>query len=167
MQSRSQQLSLVVPMGAAFFFGLAVVVLPARAQDAETYELMRVFVDTFQEIDRNYVSEVDRRELIEAAIRGMLAELDPYSNFIGPSEIDQFNESVEQEFGGVGIRVNFNRAERAIEVMTPIPGSPAYKAGIHAGDRLIEIDGQPVKDFRSIGKWTGPWKCSAANLARK
>lgn len=147
MQSRSQQLSLVVPMGAAFFFGLAVVVLPARAQDTETYELMRVFVDTFQEIDRNYVSEVDRRELIEAAIRGMLAELDPYSNFIGPSEIDQFNESVEQEFGGVGIRVNFNRAERAIEVMTPIPGSPAYKAGIHAGDRLIEIDGQPVKDF--------------------
>ena len=117
------------------------------AQDADTYELMRVFVDTFEEIDRNYVTDIDRRELIEAAIRGMLSELDPYSNYIAPDELATFNEAVEQEFGGVGIRVNFNKPERVIEVTTPIPGSPAYKAGIHAGDRIVEIEGKPVKDF--------------------
>lgn len=119
----------------------------APSSEAETYELMRVFVDTFQEIDRNYVTDVDRRELIEAAIRGMLAELDPYSDYISPDDLDNFNEAVEQEFGGVGIRVNFNRDERAIEVMTPIPGSPAYKAGIQAGDRVVGIEGKAVKDF--------------------
>ncbi|MCA9080193.1 MAG: S41 family peptidase [Planctomycetaceae bacterium] len=134
-------------LGLALSFGWVVGISAAHAQDEETYELMRVFVDTFEEIDRNYVTDVDRRELIEAAIRGMLAELDPYSDFISPEDLDNFNEAVEQEFGGVGIRVNFNRAERAIEVMTPIPGSPAYKAGIQAGDRVVGIEGKAVKDF--------------------
>lgn len=119
----------------------------ANAQDSDTYELMRVFVDTFQEIDRNYVTDVDRRKLVEAGIRGMLTELDPYSNYISPDDLAQFNEAVEQEFGGVGIRVNFNRAAHVIEVTSPIPGSPAYKAGIGAGDRIVEIAGEQVSEF--------------------
>ncbi|MCA8997014.1 MAG: S41 family peptidase [Planctomycetaceae bacterium] len=119
----------------------------AQSESDEYYELMRVFVDTFEEIDKNYVNEVDKRRLVEAAVRGMLAELDPYSNYIGPNDIDVFTESISQEFGGVGIRVNYDRQRRAIEVMTPLPGSPAYEAGIHSGDFIVEIDGKPVKDF--------------------
>ncbi len=115
--------------------------------DADYYELMRVFVDTFQEIDRNYVKEVDRRKLVEAAVRGMLEELDPYSDYIAPDDLNQFAEAISQEFGGVGIRVNWDREHRSIEVVTPMPGSPAYKAGIKAGDRVTEIDGVQVKDF--------------------
>ncbi len=119
---------------------------PSTEED-EYYELMRVFVETFQEIDRQYVKEVDRRELVEAAIRGMLSELDPYSNYIDPKHLEQFTEAISQEFGGVGIRVNWDKDQRAIEVLSPLPGSPAYDAGILSGDRVVEIDGKLVADF--------------------
>lgn len=122
-------------------------VAQAQADDEEYYELMRVFVDTFQQIDRNYVKEVDKRKLVDAAVRGMLSELDPYSNYIAPDDVDRFTEAITQKFGGVGIRVDFDEKMRAIEIIAPIAGSPAYEAGIHAGDRIIEIDKQPVKDF--------------------
>ena len=125
---------------------------PAAAAEAsppqdEYYELMQVFVDTFDEIDQNYVKGVDRRKLIESAIRGMLADLDPYSDFISPEELAKFNETIDQEFGGVGIQVRFLREIRAIEVSTPLAGSPAYKAGILAGDRIVEVAGKKVADF--------------------
>ncbi|MFG0335903.1 MAG: S41 family peptidase [Maioricimonas sp. JB049] len=127
---------------------LAVWTQVARAQEQdEYYELMRVFVDTFEQIDRNYVKDVDRQELVEAAVRGMLAKLDPYSDYISPQDLERFNEAVEQEFGGVGIQVHFDREQRSIEVMTPLPGSPAYEAGVRAGDRIVEIEGRKVKEF--------------------
>lgn len=136
---------------AALFAGMANAQSEAT-QVADDYELMRVFVDTFHEIDKNYVKEIDRRKLIEAAVRGMLAELDPYSDYISPEDLGSFTETISQEFGGVGIRVNFDRQQRAIEVTTPLPGSPAYQAGIHAGDLIVEIEGKPVKDFPLDGE---------------
>ncbi len=121
---------------------------PARsARNDDYYELMKVLVDSFEQIDRNYVKDIDRRDLVEAAVRGMLSKLDPYSDYISPEELTRFTEAVEQEFGGVGIQVQFNPDERSIMVMTPLPGSPAYKAGVRAGDRIVEIEGKPVKDF--------------------
>lgn len=128
------------------------VVPPTLSKEDEYYELMRIFADSFEEIDRNYVTGVDRRKLVEAAVRGMLTELkDPYSNYINPEELTEFNESVEQEFGGVGIQVRFDEAAREIVVTTPLPGSPAYKAGIQSGDRITEIEGKPIGDF-GMGK---------------
>ncbi len=117
------------------------------AKSDEYYVLMKVLVDSFEQIDRNYVKDVDRRELVEAAVRGMLSKLDPYSDYISPDELTKFTEAVEQEFGGVGIQVQFDPEQRNIIVMTPFPGSPAYKAGVRAGDRIIEIEGKPVKEF--------------------
>ena len=69
------------------------------ATEDEYYELMKVFVDTFEQIDRNYVTQVDRRELMEAAMRGMIMKLDPYSSYIDNKELRDFNEHVEREFG--------------------------------------------------------------------
>ena len=119
----------------------------ARAEDEEYYELMRVFVDTFEQIDRNYVKDVDRRQLVEAAVRGMLSELDPYSNYISPDDITRFNEEIEQEFGGIGIQVTFQPDKGGLLVSSPLPGSPAYKAGVLAGDVIVEIEGEAVADF--------------------
>ncbi|OAI52614.1 hypothetical protein AYO47_06060 [Planctomyces sp. SCGC AG-212-M04] len=113
----------------------------------EYYELMKVFVDTFQQIDRNYVKDVDRKQLVEAAVQGMLEKLDPYSDYISPKDLQKFNESVESEFGGVGIHVNFDEDQRNIEVMSTLPGAPAAQAGIKAGDRITEIEGKPVREF--------------------
>jgi carboxyl-terminal processing protease len=118
----------------------------AAAED-EYYELMKLFVDTFEQIDRNYVTSVDRRELVEAAMRGMITKLDPYSSYIDREELSDFNSVVEQEFGGIGIQVTIEPRTRHLMVMTPLPGTPAYKAGIRAGDRILEIDGKPTSEF--------------------
>ncbi len=111
------------------------------------YELLQVFVDTFHQVEKNYVKDVDRRELVEAAVRGMLTELDPYSNYISPDDLSRFDEEVNQEFGGIGIQVNLDPQTRTIEVVSPLPGTPAYKAGIRAGDRIVEIAGKQVSEF--------------------
>ncbi len=113
----------------------------------DDYALMQIFVDTFQEVDRNYVKDIDRRKLIEAAVRGMLSELDPYSNYIGPDDLNRFNEDVEQEFGGIGIQVQYDTDADNLVVVTPLPGSPAHAAGVLAGDKIVEIETKPVNEF--------------------
>ena len=114
----------------------------AEPSEEEILVLMRMFSETFEQIERNYVKGVDRRRLIEAAIRGMLKELDQYSNYISPEQISRFQQSVSQQFGGIGIQVRPD-----LVVATPLAGSPAYKAGIKAGDRIVEIDGKKASEF--------------------
>ena len=134
---------------------LAVVIGTARAQEAEKpagkddeyHELMKTFVDTFDQIERSYVTDVNRRELLEAAIKGMLGELDQYSSYISPDELTRFNQTVEQEFGGIGIQVTIDERTKRLTVMTPLPGTPAYKAGIKAGDVIMEIEGKSTEGF--------------------
>ena len=99
----------------------------AKADD-EYFQLMQLFADTFEQVERNYVKEVDRRKLMEAAVRGMLLELDPYSTYISREELAQFNQRVEQEFGGVGIQVQIDPSTRRIMVISPLPDTPAYNA---------------------------------------
>ena len=117
------------------------------ATEDEYFELMKLFVDAFEQIDRNYVKPVDRRELMEAAMRGMVLKLDPHSSYIDTTDLKQFNESVEQEFGGIGIQVMIEPRSRRLMVMVPMPGTPAYKAGLKSGDHIVEIDDKPTADF--------------------
>jgi len=117
----------------------------AKAVDEEYYELYRVFAETMFQVEQNYVKDVDRRKLMEAAIRGLLDELDPYSNYISPDEIDRFKTSVESQFGGVGIQVTYEKG--FLKVLSPLVGSPAYEAGIEAGDVIVEIDGKSTENF--------------------
>ncbi|MEZ6044647.1 MAG: S41 family peptidase [Planctomycetaceae bacterium] len=119
-----------------------------KTEDERLYELMTLFVDTFEKIDKNYVEEVDRREIVEAAVRGMLRELDPYSNYISPDDIQMFNQSVDQEFGGIGIQVFVDPDTTHLTVMTPLPGTPAYAAGVKAGDTILEIEGKSTEGFQ-------------------
>lgn len=121
-----------------------------NTKDEEYYELMRTFVETFEQIDRNYVKDIDRRKLMEAAIQGMLTELDQYSDYISPEEVTSFNEDVEKEFGGIGISVQVNPENKRLTVMSPLPGTPAFRAGIRAGDIIEEIEGKSTAGF-SIG----------------
>jgi carboxyl-terminal processing protease len=115
----------------------------ARKRAAEELQLLELFADTLDQVERNYVKDVTRRRLMEAAIRGMLSELDPYSNFIPPKQLDRFKVEVENEFGGVGIQVSTENGQ--LRVISPLVGTPAYRAGVMSGDSIVEIDGQSTK----------------------
>jgi len=109
------------------------------AIDEEYYQLYKLLVDTIDQVERNYVKKVDRRELFEAAIEGVLRKLDPHSSYISPDEISRFRTNVESQFGGLGIRVSHE--DDALRVISPLVGTPAYRAGLMAGDLILEIDG--------------------------
>jgi carboxyl-terminal processing protease len=113
-------------------------------RELDDYELQRLLVDTIDQVQRNYVREIPRRRIVEAAIKGILAELDPYSSYISPEEIDRFRSMVESEFGGIGVQVEIDRHE-GLKVVSPMVGTPAYRAGLIAGDRIVEIDGKPTQ----------------------
>lgn len=119
-----------------------------KSKADEYHELMGVFVDTFEQVERNYVKDVDRRKLLEAALTGMVRELDPYSSYISPKQLARFNQSVEQEFGGVGIQVQPDARTRRILVISPLPDTPAYHAGIRAGDILMKVEGKDTENMQ-------------------
>lgn len=116
---------------------------PEQLKADKDYELLKLFADALDQVERNYVKEVDRRELMEGAIKGMLSKLDPHSSYIAPSDLEKFKSSVENEFGGIGISVSVESGE--LIVTTPLYGTPAYRAGIRGGDKITEIDGQATK----------------------
>jgi carboxyl-terminal processing protease len=120
---------------------------PGDLPDDQYFDLFREFVDTFEQIDRNYVKEVDRKELMRAAIRGMLTELDPYSSYIPPADLADFTQGIEQEFGGIGIQVQIDPDTRRLTVVTPLPGTPAYRGGVLSGDVIMEVGGESTEGY--------------------
>jgi carboxyl-terminal processing protease len=116
-----------------------------KKQEAEDeyFELYKVFADTMYQVEQNYVKDIDRRELMEAAIRGVLEKLDPYSNYISPEEISRFKTSVDSQFGGIGIQITIEGGQ--LKILSPLVGSPAYRAGLQAGDAILEINGKSTE----------------------
>ncbi len=133
---------------------------PPKRSDAELKEereLLRLLVDTLDQVERNYVKDISRRELYEAAIRGLVSKLDQHSNYIPPDEIESFKGTVENEFGGVGIQVS--RESGRLLVISPLVGTPAYRAGIQAGDWITAIDGTTTRDISlddAVKRMKGP-----------
>jgi carboxyl-terminal processing protease len=116
---------------------------PKKAPAQDDYELYKTLVDAIDQVERNYVKDIDRRELFEAAIKGVLNKLDPYSSYISPEEMGRFRTSVESQFGGIGIQVTMDEGQ--LKILSPLVGTPAYRAGLLAGDRIVEIDGKPTE----------------------
>ena len=112
----------------------------AKPKD-EMLELYGLFVDAVEKVEANYVRPVSRRELLENALEGMLQSLDPHSSFINTSEWKQFRKQIEGKFGGIGIQVGVDAETGRLRVIAPMVGTPAYEAGVLAGDQIMEIDG--------------------------
>lgn len=119
---------------------------PLLAQEASktssVYEQLDLFGDIFERIRSQYVEPVDEGKLIEAAINGMLTSLDPHSSYLPPDDFKDMRVQTSGEFGGLGIEVT--QEEGFIKVVSPIDGTPAFNAGILAGDFITHVDGESV-----------------------
>ena len=104
---------------------------------------LQSFSDVYLKIKQNYVHDVPDKELFDNAIRGMLEGLDPHSTFLNEKDFKDLKIGAKGEFGGLGIEVTMENG--FVKVITPIDDTPAYKAGVKAGDLIIEIDSKPVK----------------------
>ncbi len=109
---------------------------------SRTYEFLNLFGDVFERVRADYVEEVDDGELIENAINGMLTALDPHSSYLNEKSFKEMQVQTKGEFGGLGIEVTMENG--LVKVVSPIDDTPAFKAGVKAGDYISHIDNEPV-----------------------
>lgn len=98
-------------------------------------------------ISQEYVDEVDQRKLFEGAMEGMVSQLDEYSGYHPPDEYTQFQEEIGQEFVGIGVLIDYDAEKKELTVDAPLPGTPAYEAGVKAGDIIVSIDGHRTSEL--------------------
>ena len=134
--------------GVVVFALMTVFILPSTpsisqsSTNDETYRQLSLFGDAFQLIRDDYVEEVDDKTLISNAINGMLSALDPHSNYLPDDDFKKMQERTRGEFGGLGIEITME--DGYVKVVSPIDDTPAFNAGVQAGDLIVQIAGQDV-----------------------
>ena len=101
------------------------------------YEKIDIFGEVIENIEKDYVDEVDQAEMMDSAINGVLQSLDPYSAYMSPELFKEMQTDTKGEFGGLGIEIGMEAG--VVKVISPIDGTPAEKAGIKAGDFIVKI----------------------------
>jgi len=153
--TRARQVSVALLFATSILCGLVVNVSYAASTDVDKQDdaseqvlpldQLRNFSDIFARIKSDYVEQVSDKELLENAIRGMLSGLDPHSAYLNTDEYKELKIGTTGQFGGLGIQVGIENGY--VKVISPIDDTPAYKAGIKAGDLIINLDNKPVKDM--------------------
>ncbi len=128
----------LITVGAGFYRSLS-------ANSDETYEGLKLFSSIIEEIEKDYVDPVEPKELIQSAIQGMVRSLDPHSQFLPPDVFEELQTDTKGEFEGLGIVITMPK--NVLKVVSPIEGTPAYRAGIKPGDIITEIDGEPTSEM--------------------
>jgi carboxyl-terminal processing protease len=125
------------------------------AKSEEAYEELKVFSDVIELIEREYVDEVDTKELIQKAIQGMVHSLDPHSSLLPVEAFEDLQIDTKGKFTGIGIHITMQ--DGFVTVISPIEDTPAYKAGIKARDKIIKVDDKPAKELReAVNMMRGP-----------
>lgn len=114
----------------------------------DRYADLQNFSKVLNLIQQYYVEEVDTKKLIYGAIKGMLRELDPHTNFMPPDMFKEFENETSGEFGGLGIEISVQNG--ILTIISPIEDTPAWKAGIKAGDKVVAIDGHSTKGMSLV-----------------
>ena len=123
----------------------------------ERYENLKIFTEVLSYVEANYVEEVEPERVIHGAIRGMLRSLDPHSSFMPPEMFGEMQVETEGRFGGLGIEITIR--DDVLTVVSPIEGTPAFRAGIEAGDQIVLVEGESTKDMtliEAVKKLRGP-----------
>jgi len=130
---------------------------PVSAGGRKTYESLKLFTDVLGIAEKNYVDEVDTKEMMEKAINGMLKGLDPHSALLPPEALEELQVDTKGKFEGLGIVITIQ--EKALTVISPIVGTPAYRAGIKAGDVITKINDESTFEmelWKAVKKMRGP-----------
>ena len=125
--------------------------------EVEGYETVKVFTETLSIIKKNYVEDVKTKDLVYGAIKGMLNSLDPHSGFMTPEAYKEMQVDTKGEFGGLGIQIGMK--DNFLTVIAPIEDTPAYKAEIKAGDKIVKINDETTRDMSlqdAVSKMRGP-----------
>jgi carboxyl-terminal processing protease len=123
----------------------------------ETYEELKTFSEVLTQVQKSYVDETKVKDLVQGAIRGMLSTLDPHSAYMTPEMYKEMQVETKGEFGGVGIQIGVK--ENRLAVIAPIEGTPAYRAGVKAGDFITKVNDETTKDLTlmdAVQKMRGP-----------
>src|SRR6266702_6838200 len=112
------------------------------------YESIELFTDVMAIVKKSYVEEVDTKKLIYGAINGMMTALDPHSSFMPPETYKEMKIETKGTFGGLGIEISIK--DGILTVISPIEDTPAYRAGIKAGDQILKIDDKFTKDMSIV-----------------
>src|SRR3569832_618780 len=112
------------------------------AADTTNYQELEKFMSVYERVKANYVEPVDDHTLIKGAIDGMLSALDPHSSYVEASDFDQLKTTTDGNYGGLGLTVSIE--DGAVKVISPTEDTPAWKAGIKAGDYVTHINGELV-----------------------
>ncbi len=112
---------------------------------SESYEELQVFAEVLSQVKKHYVEETKTKDLVQGALRGMLAGLDPHSSFMTTDMFKEMQVETKGEFGGLGIQIGIK--DNRLTVIAPIEDTPAFAAGIQAGDTIVQVDETPTKDL--------------------
>lgn len=143
-------------------------VITAQENRSETYRQLKLFGDVFERVRADYVEEVTDQELIESAIQGMLTSLDPHSSYLNADSFRDMRVQTKGEFGGLGIEVTMENG--FVKVVSPIDDTPAFRAGIEAGDLITHLDTEPVLGLtlnEAVEKMRGPIKTDIVLTIRR
>ena len=129
----------------------------AKAESSDTYRQLNLFGEVFERVRADYVEKPDDAKLVESAINGMLAGLDPHSSYMDPNSLREIQEETRGEFGGLGMEVTME--DGLLKVIAPIDDTPAAKAGVMANDIITKLDNEPVHGLtldQAVEKMRGP-----------
>jgi carboxyl-terminal processing protease len=128
-----------------------------NAEEDDHYSRIKTFTETLSLVKKNYVEEVEEKDLVYGAIKGMLSSLDPHSSFMPPEAFKEMKIDTKGEFGGLGIQIGIKN--KVLTIIAPIEDTPADEAGVEAGDKIIKIDGESTKDItlhEAVSQLRGP-----------
>lgn len=114
----------------------------------DKYKDLQIFAKVLNLIQRYYVEDVDAAKLIQGGIKGMLSELDPHTNYLPPDIFKEFQDETSGEFGGIGIEISVQ--DEVLTIISPIEDTPAWNAGIKAGDKIVSINGESTKGLSLV-----------------
>lgn len=126
-------------------FTLAIAPGPTNAAKDDHFQALKRFSQVLDMVESYYVQPISRKELIDNSIKGMIEELDPHSTYLTPEDYKDMQEQTAGKFSGIGIEISMEQGR--LIVVAPIEDTPAYKAGLLAGDLILEIDGESTQDM--------------------